>query len=232
VSHAFYIGELNRQHLLRHGVPAARMSRCPYCVLDHLEDLSASEKGKIRQETRNRYGVDPDALLVGFSGKLIPKKDPELLLRAVDRACRTSSRPLELLLVGSGELESRLRTLASDLSLTVRFAGFVNQSGLPAHYLAMDILVLPSRRMGETWGLVVNEALHAGCAVVISDAVGCSAEFGAWERVRVFPEGDMEECARRILELSRMSRSLDWAARQLQDYSVTAAAAALAGQMV
>jgi len=30
-------------------------------------------------------------------------------------------------------------------------------------------MVLPSRRAGETWGLVVNEALQAGCAVIVSE---------------------------------------------------------------
>jgi glycosyltransferase involved in cell wall biosynthesis len=78
----------------------------------------------------------------------------------------------------------------------------VNQSELGANYLAADVLVLPSRRMGETWGLVVNEALHAGCGVIMTDAVGCYREFGSWERVRVISEGDANACAGALAEIS------------------------------
>jgi glycosyltransferase involved in cell wall biosynthesis len=37
------------------------------------------------------------------------------------------------------------------------------------------MLVLPSLR-SETWGLVVNEALHHGIPCVVSDAVGCAPD--------------------------------------------------------
>jgi glycosyltransferase involved in cell wall biosynthesis len=231
IDHAFYIGELNRQHFLRHGVSPSRMSRCPYCAPDRFSRLSGADKERMRKETRERYRVQPQTLLAGFCGKLIPKKDPELLLRAVHQAVASSTRPMEVLLVGSGELEPRLRALAGELCVKVHFVGFVNQRDLAPYYLAMDILVLPSRRMGETWGLVVNEALHAGCSAVLSDAVGCGAEFGSWERVRVFREGDADACARRIVELTPLPRSFDWAERRLRDYSVDAAAAAIAWQM-
>ena len=40
-------------------------------------------------------------------------------------------------------------------------------------YRSADILVLPSQGPGETWGLSVNEAMAAGCAVLVSDKCGC-----------------------------------------------------------
>ena len=46
---------------------------------------------------------------------------------------------------------------------------------MSAYYHAADLLVLPSRH-GETWGLVVNEALHHGVPVVVSEAVGCAPD--------------------------------------------------------
>ena len=55
------------------------------------------------------------------------------------------------------------------------FLGFVNQSGLSAVYHACDLFCLPSRE-GETWGLVVNEALLHGLPVVASEAVGCAPD--------------------------------------------------------
>ncbi len=53
--------------------------------------------------------------------------------------------------------------------------GFLNQSELPAAYIAADLLVLPSG-WHETWGLVVNEAMNFGLPIVVSDRVGCAAD--------------------------------------------------------
>ena len=57
--------------------------------------------------------------------------------------------------------------------------------------------------MGETWGLVVNEALQAGCSVIVSDAVGCHADFKDWERVRVFSDGNTELSALLLLAIKK-----------------------------
>src|SRR3979409_1099905 len=43
-------------------------------------------------------------------------------------------------------------------------------------YAASDAIVLPSG--GETWGLVVNEAMALGRPSVVSSAVGCGPDLG------------------------------------------------------
>ncbi|MCI0539112.1 MAG: glycosyltransferase family 4 protein [Verrucomicrobiales bacterium] len=231
VQHAFFIGELNRRHLLNCGVPGDRMSRAPYCVPNPLGELPDAQKQTVRTQVRTRYGIAPDECVVCFSGKLIPKKHPDLLLQAGERLKEEGMRSFCFLFLGSGELEMELRRHAAALPFPVKFAGFVNQAELPAYYLAADVLVLPSRRMGETWGLVANEALHAGCAVAMSEAVGCAAEFGHFKRCRVFPAEDAEACARAIMELSRFPRDFNWAARRLEKYSVATAARAIAAKL-
>ena len=49
--------------------------------------------------------------------------------------------------------------------------GFVNQSELGRYFAAADVFVLPSAY--DTWGLVVNEAMHWGLPCVVSDKTGC-----------------------------------------------------------
>src|SRR5206468_4280118 len=56
----------------------------------------------------------------------------------------------------------------------VHFLGFQNQTHLSRYYHSADILVLPSH--SETWGLVVNEALHHGLPCIVSDGVGCAPD--------------------------------------------------------
>ena len=55
--------------------------------------------------------------------------------------------------------------------------GHVPQDDLPAELERATCLVLPSittRETNEPWGLVVNEAMHAGLPVVATDAVGAA----------------------------------------------------------
>jgi glycosyltransferase involved in cell wall biosynthesis len=231
VRHAFFIGELNRRHLLRCGVPPVRMSHAPYCVPNPLGDLPDAQKQAIRDQVRAQYRITPGECVVCFSGKLILKKHPDLLLLAGERLKVQNGRSFRFLFVGSGELEMELRRQAAALPFLATFTGFVNQAELPAYYLAADVVVLPSRRMGETWGLVVNEALHAGCAVAMSEAVGCAAEFGHFERCRVFPVEDAAACAQAIAELSRFPRDFNWADARMKSYSVFAAARAIAARL-
>jgi glycosyltransferase involved in cell wall biosynthesis len=52
---------------------------------------------------------------------------------------------------------------------SIRLLGFQNQSALPALYDLADTLVLPSEN--EDFGIVVNEAMNARCAVIVTDKV-------------------------------------------------------------
>ena len=227
VTHAFAIGELNRRHLLRHGVKPERVSLARYCVSDPAGALDMAEKGRIREALRIHLGVTSEETLLLFSGKLIEKKNPRLILEAVSVLSPAELKLFKLMFVGSGALDGPLRDIAAQFGDRVTFAGFINQSQMPRYYLAADILILPSRRAGETWGLVVNEALQAGCGVVMTDAVGCHREFGKWECVRVIADGDTAGCADAIRELAKFPRSFDWCAVPMESYSVHAAAAAV-----
>jgi glycosyltransferase involved in cell wall biosynthesis len=166
-----------------------------------------------------------------FSGKLIQKKAPDLILDAFARLGAERRASTRIVFLGSGIMMDELKQRAEQFPGSAIFPGFVNQRDLPGYYLAADMLVLPSRRMGETWGLVVNEALHAGCGVIVSDAVGSHREFGGWERVRVIREGNVAECACAIEELAKFPRSFDWCAQAMRRYSVSAAAEAIASML-
>lgn len=98
---------------------------------------------------------------------------PDLLeaFRAID------SPNARLALVGNGSMEAEVRALASR-DERVEIVGYVPQEELPAKLAAARCLVLPSvttDRQREPWGLVVNEAMHAGLPVVATDAVGAAA---------------------------------------------------------
>ncbi len=83
----------------------------------------------------------------------------------------------------------------------MRFAGFQNQLEIPRYYDLCDVFVLPS--LLEPWGLVINEVMNAGRAVVVSDQVGAAPDLVRdGENGFVFPAGDvgaLSDCLLRIL---------------------------------
>jgi glycosyltransferase involved in cell wall biosynthesis len=232
----FYIGQLNRGHYLRHGVPARTLVRSPYATVDGTVRLTREDKRRVRAESRARLGISESEFVVSFFGKLIPKKNPDLLLEAMPGLDPELRRRTVLLYVGSGEMGDGLQAGGSVESAgggaRTIMAGFVNQSGLPACYLAADVVVLPSRQAGETWGLVVNEALQAGCAVVVTKAVGCAVEFADLARVSVIEIGDAAGLAAAISREADLPRDFDWAADVMRDYSIEAAARGIAEGLV
>jgi len=232
VQKGFYIGKLNREHFLRHGIPAHRLIHAPYCTPDRFQNVSTAEFNDIRNACRRKLEIEDDKIVIGFFGKLIHKKNPDLLMQAASflKDERLKKRVC-LLFVGSGVMEAELKAQSAQLAkigVTCKFTGFVNQSGIRDFYAATDIMVLPSRYAGETWGLVANEALQAGCAVVLSKAVGSSREFGDWKRVRTIPVGSAEALAKAIEELAFFPREFEWARQAMEAYSIRAAAKGLA----
>ena len=236
IRQAFPIGVLSRQHWLRHGLPSHRLRDAHYCTPDRAASLTVQQCQSRRQLLREQLGIQPDQLLVAFFGKLIAKKDPGLLLQALPHMPTGLRERLVMLFVGSGELQADIQSQASTIQsrygVETHFPGFVNQSALLDWYLAADVVVLPSRRAGETWGLVVNEAMQAGCAVVVSEAVGCAADFAGWQRFRTIPVGSAPQLALALEDLAAYPRSFDWAADGLRNYSIDAAARALAGAII
>lgn len=220
----FYIGELNKKHYLANGVPEKKLIPARYFTVDRFEGMTDEEKVKLRQTRRNEAGINEQAFVIGFSGKFIEKKNPKILYEMQEFLPEEIRSRIHLYFMGSGGLEKELRKLATDAEQKygskTYFSGFVNQSQLPAHYLAMDIMALPSRKMGETWGLVTNEAMQSGAGVVVSDAVGSSVDFANWERFRIFKEGDPRGIAAAVQDLAKFKRDYSWANKGLENYTV------------
>jgi len=120
---------------------------------------------------RARWGVKPDSLVVGVTGRLVEAKGPGFCIRAFSK---TAARPgAFLVLCGAGRDRESFEALAKELNLEgkVIFPGFVENTRLAA--AAYDIAVLPSDYEGFPYALV--EYMSAGSAV-ISTAVGGTPE--------------------------------------------------------
>jgi glycosyltransferase involved in cell wall biosynthesis len=131
------------------------------------------------------------------------------------------------LMVGDGPLRAGCEDFVRAHRSPIRFTGFLNQSKIVAAYVASDLLVLPSDG-GETWGLVVNEAMACARPCIVSDRVGCGPDLVIpQETGAIFPLGDVDVLANSMLELAgnperMISMGLE-ARSRLKNYSVETA---------
>jgi glycosyltransferase involved in cell wall biosynthesis len=169
------IGSANREFYRFHHCPEDRIFWSPYAVDNDFFAAQAAARAGRRDELRAGFGIPQGACVFLFSGKLEEKKHPLDLLEAVTRIPPHLRGRVHVLVAGEGPLRGECEGFVRDKQIPVSFAGFLNQSRLPDAYAAADGLVLPSDA-GETWGLVVNEAMASGRPVVVSRAAGCCAD--------------------------------------------------------
>ncbi|MEA2216981.1 MAG: hypothetical protein QOK19_2542 [Solirubrobacteraceae bacterium] len=131
-----------------------------------------------------------------FVGRDSPEKGVAVLADAWRRA--TAGRGDIALVLAGGAAVDAPRTVS---------LGIVDPLQLRDVYAACEALVIPSiatRTFREPWGLVVNEAMNRGLAVIASDAVGAAAGglVRDGENGLVVPAGDSEALAGAIEGLS------------------------------
>ena len=188
-----YVGEHSRAHFERLGMNADKLIFSPYCVDTSVFATTDVDRDEMRANKRAELAIEPNDVVILFSGKLVERKDPLRIIEAARHLTR-GARPVVVFL-GSGELKHNLEIAASiDPPVAVRFTGFKNQRAISAYYHAADCLVLPSVR-DETWGLVVNEALAHGLPCVVSDAVGCAPDLIQDGTGAVFEAGNTDDLA-------------------------------------
>lgn len=219
-------GKRNKEYLTHFGVPDSRTFSAPHAVDNEYFASEASlwNNAHARAWLREELGIPSDDFVVLFVGKLQPKKRPWHVVEAAAGL----GKGVTVLFVGTGEEESRCREAAAAQGVNAIFAGFVNQSQIARYYALSDCLVLPSGA-GETWGLVVNEALAAGVPCIVSDAVGCSPELVIEGKTGyTFPLGDIASLTNQLDKIrKRLAAGADFRSAcrmHISAYSMAAAA--------
>jgi len=194
------IGSLNREYYRSLGISANRIFDVPYAVDNEFFESRARVAARSRIQLRAALEFNGDGPVILSVAKMTPRKRAGDLLDAYAKLSPDGrAEPnASLVFVGDGENRAELESRAAALGWnSIRFAGAINQTELPAYYDLCDIFVLPSIR--EPWGLVVNEAMSAGCAVVVSDQVGCGPDLVRYgKNGYTFRAGDIDQLAHRL----------------------------------
>jgi glycosyltransferase involved in cell wall biosynthesis len=148
-------------------------------------------------DLRHLLALPHDAPLIGFVGRLVPQKAPEIVVEAAALVGR--QRPdVRTVLIGSGSREEAVRALVRERELAgsvhlipylPRAAGIMEQ---------LDVLLLPSRYEGCPY--TVLEAMRAGTPVVLSDAVGNRDLVVDGVTGRLVRQGHPDEAAAALLD--------------------------------
>ncbi|MBV8516511.1 MAG: glycosyltransferase family 4 protein [Acidobacteria bacterium] len=188
-------GNTNADYYAHFGADRRRFFSVPWAIdNDRFANESRFAPGE-RAALRARFGADDDRFVVIYSAKLLPRKDPMTLLRAVD-AMRHRARTTVVFL-GHGALRDELEAFARARGLDARFPGFINQRDLPRHYAMGDVFVLPSTY--EPRGAVVNEAMACGLPVIATSASGSAGDIVRdGDNGFVFEAGDAATLARQL----------------------------------
>ena len=111
-----------------------------------------------------------------WAARMIDWKHPELVVKtAAYLKEHLEEIPFHITMIGGGELEEEVHSLAEELGVTdkITFAGFRSPEEVRAAMEESEIYLVTSDRK-EGWGAVVNEAMNSGCAVVADHMIGAA----------------------------------------------------------
>jgi phosphatidylinositol alpha-mannosyltransferase len=149
-------------------------------------------------EGRSRAEDEPPTIL--FLGRLEPRKGCGLLLEAYRRLCDEGLKA-RLVIVGGGAEEPALRRTATEHGLQdVVFAGRLSDAEALQHYADCDIFCAPAP-YGESFGIVIAEAMSAGKPVVAAANPGYSTVLAGEQAGRLTAPGDPGALHRALKEL-------------------------------
>ncbi len=129
-------------------------------------DVDAFGAGRRSDQLRARLGAGDRDRLILFVSRLAAEKNAGLALATL---AYSSDPTLRLVIVGDGPARADLERQAAALGVSARlkFTGELPRTALPDVYASSDVFLFPSTT--ETQGLVLAEAMAAGCPVVAVD---------------------------------------------------------------
>lgn len=155
------------------GIPGERVRYIPGIGVDVDRFAEGAVSPAEGERVRDELAIPADAFMLTMIAEFAPVKRHAHLL---DALARTPSKPVILVLVGTGPLEAEVRAHVKELGLQdrVRFAGY--RRDIPAVLATSDALTLVSQREGLARSVL--EAMAAGKPVIGTDTRGITDAVG------------------------------------------------------
>jgi phosphatidyl-myo-inositol alpha-mannosyltransferase len=144
--------------------------------------------------------LDGEGGTIGFMGRFEePRKGLSVLLEAFPAIVAARPRT-RLLVAGRGDAEETLRTVPEEVRGNVTFLGMVSDEARARLLRSVDIYCAPNTG-GESFGIILVEAMSAGAPVLATDLDAFSLVLEGGAAGRMFPNGDAAALAAGALAL-------------------------------
>lgn len=184
--------ELRQFHALQVNIPPARIR----VVYNGVDTERFAFRNESRAAVRAQLGINPETVVVGSVGRMVPIKDYPLTLCGVSRLMQRG-HDLRMLLVGAGPEVVALQQLVRDsaqLNGRVHFCGFSDR--IPELLSAMDVFVQASQAEGMSNTLL--EAMATGLPVLATRVGGNPEVIADGQTGYLFPSGDCPALLRHL----------------------------------
>jgi phosphatidyl-myo-inositol alpha-mannosyltransferase len=178
---------------------AARRTVAPHFPGEYVIVPNGIEGERFRTTRPRPAAFAADRPHVLYVGRLEPRKGVEHLVRAMAQV-QQRVPAASLVIVGDGSGRGGLARVAREVGASVRFAGRIADDDLPAYFQAADLVCSPALG-GESFGIVLLEAMASGRPVVASRIEGYEALVGAANAAVLVPPGDAAALAAELVTL-------------------------------
>lgn len=170
-----WVSTANKEYYQHYGAQPKQLFFTPYAVDNKYFQEKVERAAEKVPRLKEELGISVDMPVILYASKWMARKNPLLLLDAFADMLQAGVRAC-LVYIGDGALRHTLEARVDQLNLHrhVKLLGFKNQTELPTYYALCDLFVLPSNQ--EPFGLVINEVMNAGKAVLTTDEVGAAKD--------------------------------------------------------
>jgi len=140
-----------------------------------------------RNSIRRSLGLSDENVAIGFVGRLVEQKSPDVLVDAFARTVAVAPTA-RLVMIGDGPLMQPLQAQAKRLGVSEKVLWLGERNALPL-YAAFDLFAIASRKEGLPY--VVLESLAAGLPVVATETAGVESLVETNVNGAVVPLGDV-----------------------------------------
>lgn len=153
-------------------------------------------------KAKSEWLGSPDAPTVGFLGRMKEERKGFKILAQAAPTIVKEVPGVRFLCAGDGEEEARqvLERIDPSLNDHFSFLGRISDDDKASYYQSLTLYVAPQTG-GESFGIVLTEAMAAGCPVVASNLQAFCDVSQEGKSARLFSSGNPDACAQAILQL-------------------------------
>ena len=160
----FYLSGMQgeQDYFLSYGATSETLKWYPFTSLNKEQIDKKIVSTEEKQILRDELGIGEKQVIISV-GRTIPCKGFDVLLKAME----DMPEDVGVYIVGGRETPEYNSIIKSSNLKNVHFVEHCDYTTLKKYYHAADVFVLPTR--GDTWGLVINEAMASGLPVITTE---------------------------------------------------------------